>query len=274
MADKKILYVTQEIFPYLSETPESKIGGQLPQAIQGKGYEVRTFMPKYGNINERRNQLHEVIRLSGKNLIIDDTDHPLLIKVASLQPSRIQVYFIYSDDFFQKSSDDIDEIGSNRHDNDERAMFFARGSIETIKNLNWKPLIVHCSGWVSALVPLYLRKYYSDDPFFNDIKIVYTIFPGSPELKLDQRIIEKLKMDNIAQNLLASIDNGEIDINSIHKLAIDYSDAVICGYENIDAELLQYVETKNLPLLSYEEASKGVDTYNDFYNRILPNNEA
>ena len=123
MADKRILYVSQEVKPYLPETPESLIGNKLPQSIQDKKYEVRIFMPKYGGINERRNQLHEVIRLSGMNIIIDDTDHPLIIKVASLQPSRIQVYFIDSDDYFQKSKSDVDDFGSNRTDNDERAIF-------------------------------------------------------------------------------------------------------------------------------------------------------
>ena len=151
----KVLYISQEIAPYLPETPMSVAGRTLPQSAQENGYEVRTFMPKYGSINERRNQLHEVIRLSGMNVVIDDTDHPLIIKVATLQPTRMQVYFIDNDDYFQFSPDKILEIVSSPEDNDERIMFFARGVIETVRKLRWNPAIIHCLGWTSALVPLY-----------------------------------------------------------------------------------------------------------------------
>lgn len=269
MADKRILYVSQEVKPYLPETPESLIGNKLPQSIQDKKYEVRIFMPKYGGINERRNQLHEVIRLSGMNIIIDDTDHPLIIKVASLQPSRIQVYFIDSDDYFQKSKNDIDDFGSNRTDNDERAIFFARGTMETVKKSSWKPSIVHCSGWISMLTPLYLKKMYSEDPCFRDAKIVYTVFPGTFEGKLDPRLIEKLKMDNIDDSFLQNVDIENLDINAMHKIAIEYSDAVVFGTENIDPELIEFVEAKGLPYLTHEKASEGIDAYNEIYNSLI-----
>ena len=144
----KILFINQEIFPYLPESFLSTLANKLPQGIQEKGFEVRTFMPKYGYINERRNQLHEVIRLSGMNLIIDDTDHPLIIKVATLLPARMQVYFIYNDDYFQHGSVKELETISSPSENDERSMFFVRGSLETVKKLRWIPDVVHCQGWI------------------------------------------------------------------------------------------------------------------------------
>ena len=274
MADKRILYVAQEVKPYLAETPESLIGNKIPQGIHAKkGFEVRVFMPKYGSINERRNQLHEVIRLSGMNIIIDDTDHPLIIKVASLQPSRIQVYFIDSDDFFQKSDSDIDDFGSNRNDNDERSIFFARGTMETVKKSSWSPSIVHCSGWVSFLTPAYLKKMYHEDPCFRDAKVVYTIFDNKYEDKLDPRMIEKLKMDNICDPMLDAIDVENLDINAMHRIAIDFSDAVVFGTENVDPALEEYVKAKGIPYMTFDKASEGVDAYKEFYNSLIPNED-
>lgn len=269
MADKRILYVAQEIKPYLPETPEAIIGNQLPQGIQEKGYEVRVFMPKYGTINERRNQLHEVIRLSGMNIIIDDTDHPLIIKVASLQPSRIQVYFIDSDDFFQKSADDVNDVGSNRTDNDERAIFFARGTMETVKKSSWKPAIVHCGGWITMLTPLYLKKMYADDPCFRDVKVVYTIYPGSFDSNLDSRLIEKLAMDEISDDFLKSVDTASLDINTMHKIAMQYSDAVVFASEDVVPELMEFVKEKGLPYMTYQQTLEGLDAYNEFYNSLI-----
>src|SRR4030043_1980363 len=174
MKKARVLFVSQEITPYLPETEMSRIGRYLPQGIQEEGREIRTFMPKFGCVNERRNQLHEVIRLSGMNLIIDDTDHPLIIKVASIQSARMQVYFIDNDDYFQRKFIVTDGSGKEFEDNDERALFFARGVIETVKKLRWAPDIVHCHGWMSALVPVYLRSIYNDAPLFHNYKIVFS----------------------------------------------------------------------------------------------------
>jgi len=171
MKQAKILFISQEITPYLPESEMSKIGRYLPQGIQEKGREIRTFMPKYGSINERRNQLHEVIRLSGMNLIIDDTDHPLIIKVASIQSARMQVYFIDNEDYFHRKSVLSDENGEYFQDNDERAIFFARGVLETVRKLRWSPDVVHCHGWITALVPLYLKRSFVDDPLYNNSKL-------------------------------------------------------------------------------------------------------
>ena len=173
MSAKKVLFITQEITPYVPDSELSVIGRDLPQAIQDKGREIRTFMPKWGNINERRNQLHEVIRLSGMNLIIDDTDHPLIIKVASIQAARRQVYFIDNDDYFSHRQMTTDEDGNDYDDNGERAIFYARGVLETVKKLRWCPDIIHCHGWISAMVPLYIKKAYNEEPSFSDSKVIF-----------------------------------------------------------------------------------------------------
>ncbi|MDY6259117.1 MAG: glycogen/starch synthase, partial [Bacteroidales bacterium] len=172
----KVLFISQEIAPYLPETPMATMSRDLSQAVQEKGIEVRTFMPKYGFINERRNQLHEVIRLSGMNLIIDDTDHPLIIKVATLQPAHMQVYFIFNEDYFARNITKQLETVTSPEDNDERSIFFVRGTLETVKKLRWVPSVIHCAGMISALAPLYIKDYYADDPSYRDTKVVFSIF--------------------------------------------------------------------------------------------------
>ena len=173
----KVLFIHQEITPYLKETPMSLIGRYLPQGIQEKGKEIRIFMPRFGNINERRNQLHEVIRLSGMNMIINDTDHPLIIKVASIQKARIQIYFIDNDDLFTKRKSTIaDKDGVFYEDNDDRTVFFSRGVIETVRKLNWPPDIIHCHGWMTSLVPLYIKRAFKDNPLFSDSKVIYSLY--------------------------------------------------------------------------------------------------
>ena len=173
---KKILFINQEIAPYVPDSEMSLLGRQVPQKIQEAGYEIRTFMPKWGTINERRGQLHEVIRLSGINIIIDDTDHQLIIKVASIQSTRIQVYFIDNDDYFQSRLQLTDENGDEYDDNDERTIFYDRGVLETVKKLRWRSDIIHCHGCITALVPLYIKKTYCDEPSFMDSKIVYSLY--------------------------------------------------------------------------------------------------
>ena len=222
MPKKRILFVSQEIAPYLPKGELSNLGRELPQAMQAAGYEVRTFMPKYGAVNERRNQLHEVIRLSGLNIPISDADHPLILKVASMQPSRIQVYFVDNDDYFLKSDDDSDDVGSNRDDNDERAIFFARGTMETVKKLRWEPDIIHCSGWVTSLVPMYLRRMYADDPSFADAKIVYTVLPGEITGTVDPAMLEKLKTDGISDEEIQKFAQLASDTRLMHRMALSY----------------------------------------------------
>ena len=173
MEAKKILFITQEIIPYVEESEVSIYGKKLPVAAQENGMEVRIFMPKWGHVNERRNQLHEVIRLSGMNLIINDTDHPLIIKVASMQASRMQVYFIDNEDYFMKRLMAYDKDGNEYPDNGERAVFYARGVLETVKKLRWCPDVIVCQGWMGALVPFYIKTLYKEAPSFRDSKVMY-----------------------------------------------------------------------------------------------------
>ena len=176
MEKKKILFISQEISPFLPKSEISTAARNLAQGIQEAGKEIRVFMPRFGVINERRHQLHEVIRLSGMNMIIDDTDHPLIIKVASIQPARMQVYFIDNEDYFKRKATLTDEDGKLFSDNDERAIFFAKGVIETVKKLNWAPDIIHVHGWMASLLPLYIKEYYSDEPLFSESKIITSVY--------------------------------------------------------------------------------------------------
>jgi len=267
MESRKVLFISQEITPYLAETKLSKIGRYLPQGIQERGKEIRTFMPRYGCINERRNQLHEVIRLSGMNLIIDDTDHPLIIKVASIQSARMQVYFIDNDDYFQRKHIITDSSGHEFEDNDERALFFARGVIETVKKLRWAPDIVHCHGWMSALVPVYLRSIYSDDPLFHNYKIVYSIYNNEFKTPFRSTFADKLRFDGIEGESLKLVKKP--DFINVSKLAIKYSDGIIIGSEEINEDLTKYLKTIRKPILPYKDDTQYIDAYNDFYDKML-----
>ncbi len=264
---KKVLFISQEITPYLPETEMSTIGRNLPQLMQEQGLETRTFMPKYGSINERRNQLHEVIRLSGMNLIIDDTDHPLIIKVASIQSARLQVYFIDNEDYFQRKHTVVDEDGNEFEDNDERTIFFVRGVLETVKKLRWTPDVIHCQGWLSALAPLYIKKSYKDDPFFKDSKVVYSLFDDKFEKPFPEKFAKQLLIEGIKDADLKSILGKEITYENLSHLAIDYSDGVIQASEKADKNLIDYTHQKGLKFLPYvdEEYAK---EYLNFYKTL------
>lgn len=264
MDTKKALYISQEINPYLNPTTMSMLCRTVPQGMQERGMEVRTFMPKYGCINERRNQLHEVIRLSGLNIPIDDADHPLIIKVATLQPTRLQVYFIDNDDFFHHHASTELETDVNPDDNDERLIFFTVGVIETVRKLRWYPGLIHCSGWISALCPTMIKSKYPDDPAFKDAKIVYSIFGGDVPQKLDERMPEKLRMMGFADEQIAALLQGDIDANALHRLAIDHSDAVVAATEDVDPAVLEYAKAQGKPVLPFPGLDNA-QAYADFY---------
>ncbi|MDR1115190.1 MAG: glycogen/starch synthase [Tannerella sp.] len=268
MSAKRILFITQEITPYLPETEISGICRNLPQGIQERGREIRTFMPRYGNINERRNQLHEVIRLSGMNLIIDDTDHPLIIKVASIQSARMQVYFIDNDDFFHRKYTVHDDEGREFDDNDERAIFYVRGVLETVKKLRWIPDLVHCHGWLSALAPIYLKKMYADDPGFAGAKIVYSVYADAFKKTLNKSLAGKLKQDGMTDRDLQLIKTTT-DFAALSSLAIRYSDGVIQGSPRISKKVTDFIENEKKPFLSYQPDASYIGIYNDFYDQIL-----
>lgn len=267
MEKTKVLFVNQEITPYLKESHMGLIGRHLPQGIQEKGKEIRTFMPKYGNINERRNQLHEVIRLSGMNLIIDDSDHPLIIKVASIQSARMQIYFIDNEDYFQRKFVFRNKTGKFFEDNDERAVFFSRGVIETVKKLGWSPEIIHCNGWITSLVPLYIKKAYIDNPLFTESKVILSIYNDDFEEELDKDFAKKIKLNGITSDDLKHYKNPNY-INLI-KAAIDYSDALIFGHEEINPEIADYARSSGKPLLEYQPMEKYIDVYSEFYDHLL-----
>ena len=267
MAGSKVLFVSQEITPYLPESEMSLIGRNLPQGIQEKGREIRTFMPKFGCINERRNQLHEVIRLSGMNIIIDDTDHPLIIKVASIQAARMQIYFIDNEDYFQRKFILHDEKGVLFEDNDERAIFYARGVAETVKKLQWAPNLIHCHSWFSALLPLYIKRVYHDDPIFQHAKVILSIYDNEFPKSLNKSLKKKLLQDDIPESDLAGIENPTF--MNLYKLAISMSDGIIAGSKNVSPEILAYAKKAHKPLLNYQPSDKYIEAYADFYDRVL-----
>ncbi|MDD4516000.1 glycogen/starch synthase [Massilibacteroides sp.] len=269
MDAKKILFIAQEITPYLPESEIATICRNLPQGIQERGREIRTFMPKFGNINERRNQLHEVIRLSGMNLIIDDTDHPLIIKVASIQSARMQVYFIDNEDFFQRKGTVVDDDGNEYEDNDDRSIFYVRGVLETIKKLRWIPDVIHCHGWMSALTALYIKRMYVDDPCLKDAKIVYSVYENDFKKPFSDNFPEKLKMDGAKDNDLKGLKDGT-DFVALTKLAIDFSDGIIQGSEEINPEVSEYIASKtDTPFLSYKTEDVYMDAFNEFYDLVM-----
>tara|TARA_R110002096_G_scaffold117211_8_gene253974 strand:+ start:5631 stop:6452 length:822 start_codon:yes stop_codon:yes gene_type:complete len=265
MSKKRILYISQEIAPYLPENNLSKIGRNLPQNIQEKGKEIRTFMPKFGCINERRNQLHEVIRLSGMNLIIDDNDHPLIIKVASIQPARMQVYFIDNEDYFQRKAVLSDKEDNFFEDNDERAIFFCRGVLETVKKLGWAPDLIHCHGWMTSLIPFYLKTSYKDEPLFEKSKVVTSIYNDCFEGKLNADFHKKAMMDGVTkEDLQHFIDPTHQNLCSA---AASWSDGVIVGCAEA-ASLVSSIDN-NVPVLDYQGEDDYIDAFNNFYDEIL-----
>lgn len=272
MKKARVLFVSQEITPYLDETHIGKIARRLPQAIQEKGREIRTFMPKYGNINERRHQLHEVIRLSGMNIVINNADHPLIIKVASIPTARMQVYFIDNDDYFQRKAVLTDKAtGKYFEDNDERSIFFNRGVIETVKKLGWAPDVIHCHGWFTGLMPLYIKKAFSEDPLFAETKIIFTIYDEEFTKALNKKIVDKAVLDGITKKDLKHIEDA--NYVNLMKLAIDFADGIAYGSEKINEDVMKYVKKSGKPLLEYKGEAEYADAYNEFYDLVLEASE-
>ena len=267
MKNKKILYVSSEVVPYLPETEISSMSFEVPRMVNKQGGQIRIFMPKYGSINERRHQLHEVIRLSGLNLVINDLDMPLIIKVASIPKERIQVYFIDNEDYFKRKATFTDENGKLFKDNDERAIFFAKGVIETIKRLNWPPDIIHVHGWMASFFPLYLKEIYKNEPIFQNSKIITSVYDTEFAGSLNKKLIDKIMFDEIEKNKIVSIMNP--NYNNLMKIAIDFSDALIMASEKIPKELKDYLEQCNKPVLGYQSKNSFIEEYTEFYNKLL-----
>ncbi len=235
----------------------------LPQAIQEKGFEIRTFMPKYGCINERRNQLHEVIRLSGMNLIIDDNDHQLIIKVASIPSARVQIYFIDNEEYFQRKFILTDAEGNYFGDNDERAVFFARGVLETVRKLRWSPDIVHCHGWFSGFTAMYLKSVFADDPLFADLKVVLSIYNESFPGALDANLPAKLQEEGVTKKETEILENP--DYFNLLKFYGNYADGIVFAEEGIEPAIAEYFRATGLPVLEAADAEDHAARYAEFY---------
>lgn len=265
MAKTKLLIVTHEMSPFLELTKISEITRQLPQAMQEKGFEIRILMPRFGNINERRNRLHEVIRLSGMNIIIDDNDNPLIIKVASIPAARMQVYFLDNEDYFQRKHVFRDKESKFYADNDERTVFFCKGALETVKKLGWAPDVVHCHGWMTALVPAYIKTTYKNDPTFKNSKVVYSVYENCFTEKLNASLHQKAMMQNMSpDDTKAFID---ADCSSMHIGAISHADAVVLADEKIDKEVLKFVKNSNKPTLAFN-LTENYENYFNFYEEV------
>ncbi len=271
-APVRILYISSEITPYIPESPSAIVGRYMPQAAQESGFEIRSFMPKYGGINERRNQLHVVIRLSGMNIVVNEVDRPLVIKVASIPQARVQVYFIESEDYFKRKFIFRDEKDKFFADSDERAILFARGALETVKKLRWQPNIVHCSGWISSLVPLYLKKLFKADPIFTDCKVIVSLYDEINKERFSSDFAKKVLSGNLKP---ADVDllNTPTGIN-LAKLAVKYADGVIFGSKNVSKEVVDFTAKEKKPSLAFSEITEGntaayTGKYIKFYGKFL-----
>ncbi|BEV06121.1 MULTISPECIES: glycogen/starch synthase [Chryseobacterium] len=256
MPNQKILYITTEMYPYQEDTNMAAVVNKMALKMHQEGNDVRVFMPRFGQISERKFQLHEVIRLSGMNIIINDLDQPLIIKVASLPGERLQVYFIDNEEYFKRKQYYFDDEGQPFEDNDERAIFFARGVIETIKKLNWVPDVIHLNGWMASFVPIYLKTYYETDTYFKDAKIVLSLY-NEKDASLASNIDEKLKFDNISG--LKALDNPSVKSFVIESM--NYVDMVVKGDEFLDEDLDKAFNESSTPKSEYLD----VDSINQIY---------
>ncbi len=270
MEKKKVLIVTQEMKPYTAISEISEIARKLPQHIQENGMEIRVLMPRFGTINERRHRLHEVVRLSGMNIIVDDDDFPLIIKVASLPGARMQVYFLDNEDFFKRKSIFEDENGEPFEDNPDRMVFFCKGVIETVKKFGWPPDIVHCHGWMTSLIPLYLKTAYKNEPLFKKTKVVYSLYPQTLEKSFSDKFISKASIKNLNAEDLVAYQNGAGIL--LHKGALKYSDGVAIASADLNEETKQLIQTEETPVLEYEKESieEQLPAFLDFYQSIMP----
>ncbi len=263
MKDKRVLYVSSEVVPYLPETEMARMSFESARLVHGKGGQTRIFMPRFGVINERRHQLHEVIRLSGMNLIINDVDMPLIIKVASIPKERMQVYFIDNEEYFKRKAVFTDDKGALFSDNDERMIFFVKGVIETVKKLNWAPDIIHVHGWMASLLPIYLKEYYKDEALFENSKIVTSLYSNEFDGTLNQGLKGKVLFDNIDETKLNSIETPSY--SNLLKIAIENSDAIITGSEDLNSDLIEYAKSLDKPVLDFHSEDNFQDAYLNFY---------
>jgi starch synthase len=254
MKDKKILYISSEVVPYLPHSELSNLAFEIPKMVNDRGGQTRIFIPKYGIINERRHQLHEVIRLSGMNLVVNDIDMPLIIKVASIPKERMQVYFIDNDDYFKGRKLFSEDDGTLYADNEERAIFFAKGVIETVKKLNWSPDIIHVQGWIASLVPLYCKFYYKDEPLLANTKIITSFYTPPFTGEMEGDLFDKIKFDGIEDEHMTGLKTSTLD--AMFTNAILHSDGIVLASEGISDVVKTAAQSSSKPLL---ELSKDID---------------
>jgi starch synthase len=268
MIKKRLLILAQEIDPYTEETYMSDLIARLPQFAQDKGgFELRVLMPKYGVINERRHRLHEVVRLSGMNIIIDDDDYPLVIKVASMPNSRMQVYFLENEDYFKRKALFTDENGEPFEDNHERMVFFSKAALETVKKFGWAPDIIHCHGWLTSLVPAFVREAYQHEPIFKNSKIVYSAYNEKVLGKVADNFFSKASINGMSEDMLQPYVNGDDfaeDAGAFH-----YADAIIKGNETYNDTVTDLLEKTEKPVLEFQDKDVMLPNYIDFYKNLL-----
>ena len=269
MAKKKVLIITQEMNPYTAISEISEIARRLPQYVQQKGMEIRVLMPKFGTINERRHRLHEVVRLSGMNIIVDDDDFPLIIKVASLPGARMQVYFLDNEDFFKRKSVFTDDEGQPFDDNLDRMVFFCKGVVETVKKFGWPPDIIHCHGWMTSLVPLYIKTAYKNEPLFRDSKVVYSVYDNALTDGFGDDFLSKASINSLTEDDLANYKrDGKI---RVHEGAASFADALIVGSESLVGEETEALKEKGKPVLEFVDTDPKVylPAYMEFFKSLI-----
>lgn len=267
MKDKRVLFVSSEVVPYLPETELSSTAFNVAKNAHSKGVQTRIFMPRFGVINERRHQLHEVIRLSGMNLVVNDMDMPLIIKVASIPKERMQVYFIDNEEYFRRKATFLDEDHELFEDNDERTLFFGKGVIETVKKLGWKPDIIHIHGWMTCCLPLYIKEFEQNEPLFKDTKIVFSSYNNSFEGEFGSNIYEGLEFDGIEDEEVLDLYK-EPTAKNLNKAAIKYSDALVIGSEEIDEEIVEFAKSLDIPVFNGSNLAEKPKEAVEFYNEV------
>lgn len=269
MSKLRILYVASEINPFLQTSEVADFVRKLPQAMQERGMEIRILVPRFGLINERKNRLHEVVRLSGINIAVGDEEKPLVIKVASIPNAKLQVYFIDNEDYFHRKSVFFDKNDNFYKDNDERAIFFCKGVLETVKKLGWAPDIVHCNDWMTSLIPLYLKTTYKNDPLFQNTKSVFTIYNNAFAHQFDEGLLDKVKMMDISDSMLENLKSA--DFAGFIKTGAQYADAVIKAEDEASEslnQLLAEIEGQK-EINTIEKDDNFLDSYYNLYNELV-----
>ncbi len=267
---KRILFIANEMSPYLELTEFSEIVNKLAIKANDTGYEVRCIMPKFGTINERRHRLHEVVRLSGINISIDNDDYPLQIKVASLPNARLQVYFLDNEDMFKRKFVFNDENEKWYDDNGIRSIFFCKGALEMVKKFGWPPDIIHCSGWMSGLIPLFLKTAYKKEPVFSNSKVLFTVGQNTFKEKLGAAFLK----NSMINSLIKEKDQEPYkDNNNLAMLGggASYADAISFGDDKVDKKLLEsFSKVKGKKIISYQadsDLTEYLQLYSDLANK-------